>query len=136
MEKKRLSKKEIDSIVADCKKYGYTWVGDQCVPMNRYAGPHSDMKVPPEPDIKLGTVPASFIHRFVRWLCGIAVLLLFCSCGMKPVQTMKTSNPEAKVDKLFEVDECSVYRFSDNGSYKYLVKCKGVDSARIMTERE
>ena len=35
-----------------------------------------------------------------------------------------TTNPNFRVDRLFEVDGCTVYRFYD-GTYRYFTSCQG-----------
>lgn len=38
------------------------------------------------------------------------------------------------VQRLFEVDGCTVYRFSDNGSYRYFSRCGSRSSGVMWTQ--
>jgi hypothetical protein len=55
----------------------------------------------------------------------VLILCFFAtSCNEKPDAVLQSTNVEYKVDKLFTVDGCNVYRFYDDGS-KYFTNCKG-----------
>ena len=51
--------------------------------------------------------------------------VLFLSCQREGIEELKTDNVNYKVDLLFEVDGCKVYRFWDSGGYKYFTTCDG-----------
>jgi len=53
----------------------------------------------------------------------LASVLFLASCSLDPIGTPKSNNPKAEVVTLFEVDGCTVYRFSDMGSSRYFSKC-------------
>ena len=64
-----------------------------------------------------------------------SVLSVLSSCGVPIVaqKVLQTSNKDVKVELLFEIDGCKVYRFYDsvNGSVqvpKYFTKCAGSSS--------
>lgn len=57
------------------------------------------------------------------------VLMLICAliltgCRSSAVETRSTNNPEIKIEKLFEHDGCTIYRFYD-GSPVYFARCGG-----------
>lgn len=72
---------------------------------------------------------------FTSIVCAISVFF-FSNCGTSiPAQKiLTTSNKDVKVELLFEIDGCKVYRFYDsaNGSLynsaKYFTKCAGSSS--------
>lgn len=57
------------------------------------------------------------------------LILLFClclvACHEKAQTDVTSSNGDFKVELLFEVDGCKVYRFYDWG-YKYFSSCNGL----------
>jgi len=52
----------------------------------------------------------------------IAAALLM-GCGERPVSSSQSNNPRIQVDKLFDHDGCTVYRFDDAGRSRYFTKC-------------
>jgi hypothetical protein len=52
------------------------------------------------------------------------ISVLFLSCQIEGIEELKTDNVNYRVELLFEVDGCKVYRFWDNG-YKYFTTCDG-----------
>ncbi|MBP2157174.1 hypothetical protein J2067_004866 [Erwinia rhapontici] len=56
------------------------------------------------------------------WL--IAICLTISGCEKAP-ETSVLAGLDFKVDKLFSVDGCSVYRFSDAGRPVYFTNCSG-----------
>lgn len=62
---------------------------------------------------------------------ALALALALCSCTNTPVATEQTSNTNMTADKLFTINGCTVYRFTDNGSYHYFTDCRGSTSSRI-----
>ena len=62
----------------------------------------------------------------------VLIALSLSSCFVQPKSQMvvTSSNPEIKVELLFEVDGCKVYRFYDNalGQPRYFTKCKDSSS--------
>ena len=66
----------------------------------------------------------------------LAFFLIFCALGLSscfrnitPQADLASSNPDAKVQLLFEVDGCKVYRFFDRGNFRYFTNCKGGNSS-------
>lgn len=62
----------------------------------------------------------------------IILSLLFlsgCSDDRKPEAIQETSNTTYSVAKLFEHDDCKVYRFYDKSEYRYFANCKYNTSA-------
>lgn len=59
----------------------------------------------------------------LRVALAIAVISL-TGCEKEPVSTVYAGNG-AQVGKLFTVDGCSVYRFSDGGNNVYFTNCSG-----------
>ena len=60
----------------------------------------------------------------------IVTTLLLTACAKESIETTSTNNPEFKVEKLFIVDDCNVYRFYDFGNPRYLVTCPSVANVR------
>ena len=44
---------------------------------------------------------------------------------------LATTNPNYRVRKLFEVDGCTVYRFSDADKYRYFTRCVGASTETL-----
>lgn len=61
-------------------------------------------------------------ERGVRPLALVAACLL-AGCGADAVSTAPTDNAQIKVERLFDHDGCTVYRFNDGGT-RYFVKCR------------
>jgi hypothetical protein len=55
---------------------------------------------------------------------GLVSILFFSSCRKDGKETLKTDNLNYKVELLFEVDGCKVYRFMD-GEFHYFTTCNG-----------
>jgi hypothetical protein len=53
---------------------------------------------------------------------------ILCACAKDPIRTNSTNNPDIAVSLLFEHDGCKVYRFVDEGTYRYFTNCKGSTS--------
>lgn len=64
----------------------------------------------------------------------LAILSLLAACG-GPAEEQKTTSLGYQVDKLFTVDGCTVYRFVDDGRYRYFSKCAHAESTTSWTER-
>lgn len=54
---------------------------------------------------------------------AIVAAALLAGCGEHPVSVSPTDNVNIKVDRLFDHDGCTVYRFIDGG-VRYFVKCR------------
>lgn len=64
----------------------------------------------------------SFILTFM--LFGmISAGVMLASCAQAPNSTTQTTNSLVPVDRLFNIDGCTVYRFDDAGHYHYFTKC-------------
>lgn len=48
--------------------------------------------------------------------------LVFSGCYRSSEESVKSSNPEVTVEKLFEHDGCTIYRFYDGG-IRYFANC-------------
>ena len=64
------------------------------------------------------------------------LILVFCFLGLSscyriitPQTDLVSSNPTAKVQLLFEVDGCKVYRFYDGGAARYFTNCRNGNSS-------
>ena len=57
-------------------------------------------------------------------LLTISVLVL-TACQSRPLAYINTQNPEIDLAKIFEVDGCNVYRFTDGSTSNYLTTCPG-----------
>lgn len=65
----------------------------------------------------------------MKKLLAIVLLALELSSCMAPAQmALQGSNPQIKVELLFEVDGCKVYRFYDGGAIRYFTKCENNSS--------
>ena len=70
----------------------------------------------------------TYICSFVSW----AILIIALSSCMTPAQMqLQSSNPQARVELLFEVDGCKVYRFYDGSSPRYFTKCKDSSNSSV-----
>lgn len=70
-------------------------------------------------------------NRIYPILILIAVILTSCFQGMTPQKVLTASNQAAKVELLFEVDGCKVYRFFDGGIARYFTKCESCNSSSV-----
>jgi len=55
-------------------------------------------------------------------------ILLLAGCSMPAKEEVLTDNRNFEVERLFMVDGCDVYRFSDGLYSHYLTTCKGSTS--------
>jgi hypothetical protein len=57
----------------------------------------------------------------------IIIALLFASCdeGREPEKEVKSTNESYRIQLLFSVDGCKVYRFYDKGEWRYFANTKG-----------
>lgn len=59
-------------------------------------------------------------------IIALASVLALTGCeGRKPAEESQRAGVEFQVDRLFTVDGCTVYRFSDNGYLRYFTNCSG-----------
>jgi hypothetical protein len=70
----------------------------------------------------------------MKTIACMTLLLFSLGCAEKPVSTAPSNNANISVDFLFEHDGCKVYRFMDDGYYRYFVKCK-TSAETLSTER-
>ncbi len=63
----------------------------------------------------------------VRAAAALVALLVVAGC-QKQAESSTHAGLEFKVDKLFTVDGCTVYRFSDGGYPRYFTNCAGSTS--------
>jgi len=59
---------------------------------------------------------------------AIIAILFISACAKAPTGTT-TPIGEFRVEKLFVIDDCTVYRFLDDGRYRYFTKCVGAVSS-------
>lgn len=55
----------------------------------------------------------------------ILLVMLSTGCTGKPLEILNTNNPDFKVQRLFEVDGCKIYRFVNGGDAHYFTNCSG-----------
>jgi hypothetical protein len=60
----------------------------------------------------------------------LSQILLSCA-PTTPQMVLTGSNPEIRVELLFEVDGCKVYRFYDGGTPRYFTKCNDSSSSSV-----
>lgn len=65
-------------------------------------------------------------------ILAITAVLTMSSCEKSAIETKNTNNPDFKVEHLFTVDSCKIYRFSDNGNYHYI----GISNKQMFTITE
>ena len=59
----------------------------------------------------------------MRWM---VLVCLFTGCALaKPLSTQPTNNEEITIEKLFDHDGCTVYRWRDGNLPRYYAKCSG-----------
>jgi hypothetical protein len=80
---------------------------------------------------------STLAERFMRIVIGLACFAcigaMLAACDKPPISTSTTDNAQIKVDRLFEHDGCTVYRFFDDG-VRYFVKCSDGSSRTEWTE--
>ena len=54
----------------------------------------------------------------------LVVYLVLVACSKPAESTASSSNGNIPVEKLFDVDGCTVYRFHDAGYNRYFSSCK------------
>lgn len=59
----------------------------------------------------------------MRYVMLMVAALMLTACNKEP-ETTRAAGVGFKVETLFTVDGCTVYRFADGG-YKYFTNCKG-----------
>lgn len=55
----------------------------------------------------------------------VGILVLAISGCSKPAESVVRAGADFEVGKLFTVDSCTVYRFSDAGYSRYFTNCNG-----------
>jgi hypothetical protein len=65
------------------------------------------------------------MRKFVIIIIAILFSTIFTSCIKEAKQVVKTDNNHYKVELLFEVDGCKVYRFWDSQYPRYFTTCNG-----------
>ncbi len=65
----------------------------------------------------------------MKLIAALLAAALVASCGGKPEES-RAVGVDFQVDKLFTVDGCTVYRFTDGGYYRYFTNCAGSVSWR------
>lgn len=62
--------------------------------------------------------------KFILVILAAAMFITGCD-QRKQAETSTKAGTEFVVDKLFTVDNCTVYRFLDGGRLRYFTNCKG-----------
>lgn len=71
----------------------------------------------------------------VRLLLAMTLLSLASCKGDPPESSARPkSNPAFQVDKLFEHEGCTIYRFNDAGANRYYSKCVGAETRTFWSE--
>ena len=65
------------------------------------------------------------MSKSTRVAITLLAFLFLSSCFKEAKETVSTNNNEFKVELLFEVDGCRIYRFYDGGYSRYFSNCKG-----------
>lgn len=65
----------------------------------------------------------------MRFAIGLTLLAVGCATA-QPISTQTTNNNAVRVDRLFDYDGCTVYRFydGDQPQSRYFVKCSTATS--------
>lgn len=63
----------------------------------------------------------------IKFVIALSCLLLV-ACTEPAESTVASSNGNIPVEKLFNVDGCTVYRFQDGGYNRYFSNCKSGSS--------
>lgn len=63
------------------------------------------------------------IRHVSYFLVALAIVLLLFGCAKEPVSRASSSNSEINVDRLFDYDGCTMYRFKDGGERHYYARC-------------
>ena len=58
----------------------------------------------------------------------LAGLVIVSGCSKEAAETKRTDNENFRVERLFTVDGCTVYRFHDAGDARYFSSCAGAVS--------
>jgi hypothetical protein len=64
----------------------------------------------------------------------LAGLLLLSACYSDGLETRTTDNEKFKIEMLFTVEGCRVYRFFDAGRSHYFSRCSNTSSAVTSTK--
>lgn len=64
----------------------------------------------------------------------VAILLFVGGCAKRAEYSESTSNSEFHVERLFNTDGCTVYRFYDSGYPRYFTKCENSSSSTQWNE--
>lgn len=67
---------------------------------------------------------------FTPWRVGLLLCLLLAGCN-QPAETKQRVNPNFEIERLFEHEGCTVYRFHDSRAV-YYVRCR--DGGRVSVQ--
>ncbi len=73
---------------------------------------------------RLGKPRRSFRFKYLALFILIVTVAVCMGCQKKALSEKPTANTQYKVEFLFEVDGCKVYRFQD-GYTQYFTTCEG-----------
>lgn len=60
----------------------------------------------------------------------LILLMLLVGCEVAdPIEIHRTDNAQVPVSLLFTHEGCKIYRFGDDGQYRYFVKCSNGDAS-------
>ncbi|SCU75552.1 conserved exported hypothetical protein [Cupriavidus necator] len=65
----------------------------------------------------------------MKLIAALLIAAALSACSGKAEES-RSAGVDFKVDKLFTVDGCTVYRFTDSGAYRYFTNCSGSASWR------
>jgi hypothetical protein len=65
----------------------------------------------------------------------LLIVALLAGCSADPIGTTQTDNAQIKVERLFDHEGCTVYRFYDNGA-RYFVKCGASSRVEWIHQRQ
>lgn len=67
-------------------------------------------------------------NKKLRTLALSLSVLLLSACSGKAESAAQSTNGEFQVERLFDADGCTVYRFWDGRHRRYFSKCQGATS--------
>lgn len=70
------------------------------------------------------------MRRFMAVIAAVFILLALAGCDKAEVEGIATANPAVTVDRMFEFQGTTVYRFMDQGYHRYFAVCNGVEPER------
>lgn len=69
------------------------------------------------------------MFKHITAIIAVSTVLVGCE---KPAESMTIKGAGFKVETLFTHDDCTVYRFSDAGHFRYYTNCKSGQNSTTM----